>query len=331
MKSYVVKRILLIIPTIFLISVIIFGLIRAVPGNVVDMMTAQLGSYRQIDREEIEQKLGLDQPVYKQYGRWLGVVPDEDGELNGILQGNFGESLWTSTTVMDEIKDRLPVTLELGIIALLIAHLIAIPLGVYSALRRETPGDLIARSFSVLSIAIPDFWLATMLIIFPALWWGHMASLRWIPFFESPIENLKIVLLPSFILGLSMSGTTTRLMRNRMIDVLGRDYIRTAWAKGLNGWLVIMRHALKNALIPVITMTGIQVASIFGGAVIIEKIFSIPGMGRLITDAITNRDYPVVSGVLFFTAIFVMAVSLIVDLSYALLDPRVRYEKGASV
>lgn len=326
MKSYIIRRILLIIPNVILVSMIVFLLVRIVPGNVVDLMAADLGSYRQIDKDEIEHKLGLDVDIFTQYGRWTGVVPNEDGKLDGILQGNFGVSLWTATTVMDEIKVRLPVTLELGIFGLLIAHLIALPLGVFSALRRETIGDWVARSFAILCIAVPSFWLATMVVIFPAIWWGYMPSITWIPFTKDPLGNLQMVIVPSIILGLQMSGTTTRLTRNRMIGVLGQDYIRTAWAKGLKESVIVKRHALKNALIPVITMTGIQIGAIFGGTVIIEKIFGIPGMGRLIVDAVTNRDYPVVSGVLFFTAFFVMLVNLIVDLSYALLDPKVRYK-----
>lgn len=326
MATYVIRRILLIIPTVILISIIVFLLVRIVPGNVVDIMAADLGSYRQIDKDEIEHRLGLDVPIYTQYGRWIGVVPNDEGKLDGILQGNFGKSLWTSMTVMNELKTRLPITLELGLLGILFAHIIAIPIGSYSALRRETIGDWIVRSFAIFCITIPSFWLATMIVVFPAIWWGHMPSITWIPFFKDPLGNLNMVLIPSLLLGMAMSGTTTRLMRNRMIGVMGQDYIRTAWAKGLRENVIVTKHGLKNALIPVITMSGIHIAAIFGGAVIIEKIFSIPGIGRLLVDAVANRDYPVISGVMFFTAIFVMLVNLIVDLTYAMLDPRIRYK-----
>ena len=294
MRSYVVRRILLIIPTAIIVSMIVFLLVRIVPGNVVDLMAQDLGSYRQIDKDEIRHRLGLDVPIHIQYGRWIGILPNNEGKLDGLLQGNFGKSLWTSTSVIDEMKARLPVTLELGLLGLVIAHLVAIPLGIFSALRRETVGDWIARSFAIICIAIPSFWLATMVVIFPAIWWGYMPSISWIPLSENVWGNLQIVLVPSILMGLSMSGTITRMTRNRMIGVLGQDYIRTAWSKGLKERVIVFGHGLKNALIPIVTMTGMQVAHIFGGSVIIEKIFNIPGMGRLMVDAVTKRDYPVI-------------------------------------
>lgn len=326
MKKYVLKRILYLIPTVFIVSIIIFIMIRMIPGDIVDLMASDMGMANQMDKAEIEHRLGLDEPLLIQYGRWIGILPNEEGRFSGIFQGDFGNSLWTGTPIMQSVKDRLPVTLELGILGFIFAHLISIPLGIYSALRRDSVGDMLTRSFAVLCIAVPSFWLATMIIVYPSIWWGYMPSVIWIPFRENPMGNLKMVIIPAMVLGIELSGSTTRLMRTRMIDVLGQDYIRTAWAKGLKERLIILRHALKNSLISVVTMSGMQVASIFGGAVIVEKIFSIPGMGRLILEATNQRDYPVISGLMFFMAIIVMLTNLGVDLLYGVLDPRISYE-----
>lgn len=316
----------MIIPNVILVSMIIFLMVRMVPGTVVDLMAADLGSYQQIDKDEIERRLGLDVPIHVQYGRWVGVLQDKDGNYDGLLQGNLGRSLWRSTSVWDEIKMRLPVTLEVGLLGFLFAHLLSLPVGIYSALRRETAGDWAARSFSVLCIAVPSFWLATMVIVFPSIWWGYMPPITWTSITEDLGANLRMVVIPGILIGLEMSGTTMRLTRARTIEVMSQDYIRTAWAKGLKEKAVVVTHALKNALIPVVTMSGLQVSTIFGGTVIIEKIFGLPGMGRLVLDATTNRDYPVISGVMLFMAVIVMVSNLVVDLIYAVLDPRIRYK-----
>jgi peptide/nickel transport system permease protein len=324
MKAYIIRRIQLMIPILLLITIIAFMLVRLVPGSVVDLMAANLGTNNQVTIDEIERRLGFDQPVLIQYGRWLGVLKNSEGKFSGLFQGNFGDSLWQQRPVLILIRDRLPVTIELGLVGFLFAHLIAIPLGIFSALRRDTIGDYIARGAAILMIAIPVFWLATMCVVFPAILWHKMPAIRWVRFFENPIVNIRNVLLPGILMGISMSGMLTRLTRTRMIDVLGQDYIRTAWAKGLRERVIIVRHALKNSLISVITMSGMQIASIFGGSVIIERIFTIPGMGRMILDATTNRDYPILQGTLFFMAIIVMLTNLMVDLLYGIIDPRVR-------
>lgn len=324
MKAYIIRRLLLMIPTVLLVTILVFMLVRIVPGDVVDLMAADLGTNSDIDKEEIEQRMGLDQPVHIQYGRWMGVIRNDKGEYNGLLQGNLGESLWEQRPVLELIKDRLPVTIELGLFGMFFAHLIAVPLGIYSALRRDTLGDYIARGTAILAIAVPVFWLATMCVVFPAIWWGKMQAITWVPFFENPIVNIKNILLPGFLMGISMSGTLTRLTRTRMVEVLGQDYIRTAWAKGLRERMVVMRHALRNALISVVTMSGMQIATLFGGSVIIERIFSIPGMGRMILDATVKRDYTIVQGNLVFMALVVMGANLLVDILYCVIDPRVK-------
>ena len=329
MRAYIIRRLLLAIPTVFLISVLVFFMVRLIPGDVVDAMAALLVergvTNLEVARESIEQSLGLDVSTPVQYGRWIGVLPGEDGSLSGLLQGEWGKSLWRPSSVVDEVARRWPVTLELGLMGLIIAQLIALPIGVYSALRQDTWGDYIGRSFAIFAIAVPGFWIATMIIIFPAIWWGYMPPIMHVPFLEDPLRNLRMFIVPGIILGMALSGETMRMTRSMMLEVLRQDYIRTAWAKGLKERVVVIRHTLKNALIPVITLIGLQVPVLVGGTVIIEQIFVLPGMGLLILDSIKLRDYPVVSGVVLFFGVGIVLINLLVDLTYGFLDPRIRY------
>jgi len=256
----------------------------------------------------------------------LGVYPQADGSINGILQGNFGVSWWQSVPVTELIAPRWPITLELGILALLIAQLIALPVGVVSALRQDSWVDYVTRSFAIFCIAVPSFWLGSMVIIFPALWWGYMPPIMYVPLTEDIGENLRMLILPSIVLGMSMAGMTMRMTRTMMLEVLRQDYVRTAWAKGLRERVVVRRHALKNALIPVITLIGLQAPVLIGGTVIMEKIFSLPGMGRLLMDAVTGKDHPLLMGIVILFAAVMVLINLIVDLTYAFLDPTVKYE-----
>ncbi len=332
MRAYIIRRLLLIILTLFIVSILIFLVLRLMPGNIVDAIIAELtqqGAAKEaevMNRAIVEQELGLDVPIFHQYGRWLGVVPQADGSFSGIFQGNLGNSLWHRTPVTKLIADRLPVTLELSLLALIIAQLIALPIGIFSALRQDTWGDYIARSFAIMCIAVPGFWLGTMIMVFPALWWGWSPPIKLIPFTRDPIGNLGMFIIPAIVLGMALSGTTMRMTRTMMLEVLRQDYIRTAWAKGLRERVVVIRHALKNALIPVITLVGLQLPVLVGGAVIIERIFCLPGMGELGLTAIMQRDYPIVTGTLLVAAISVVFGNLMVDLTYAYLDPRIRYK-----
>ena len=319
MRAYIIRRLLLVIPTVFFVSLIIFFIIRLIPGNVVDIMVAQYGSHGsvvQMDRKAIEHALGYDVPIIKQYGLWLGKI---------VLHGDFGNSLWKTTPVINDIKARWPVTFELGVLALIVTQVIALPIGVFSALRQDTWGDYLSRSFAILCIAVPSFWLGTLVIVYPSIWWGYTPSLTLIPFTQDPIGNLKMFIIPAIVLGMSGTGSNMRIIRTMMLEVLRQDYIRTAWSKGLTERVVVMRHALKNALIPVVTMIGYQLPVVVGGAVIIENIFSLPGMGRLLTDATTTRDYSVVSAVMFIISVVLVLINLLVDMSYGYLDPRVHY------
>jgi peptide/nickel transport system permease protein len=220
---------------------------------------------------------------------------------------------------------RLPVTFELGLMALVVALAVAIPIGAYSAMRQDTAGDYLGRSFSILMLAVPSFWMGTMVMVFPSVWWGWSPEVKFVPFRQDPLHNLSQMILPAIILGTSLSAVTMRLTRTMMLEVLRQDYIRTAWAKGLTEKLVVARHALRNALIPVVTLIGLQAPLLIGGAVIMEQIFVIPGMGLLLLEAVNQRDYPIITGVFLIVGVAVMMINLLVDLSYGMLDPKVRY------
>ena len=319
MRAYIIRRLLLLIPTLFIVTILTFLSVRFIPGDAIDAMTAQLESLGLVvDREALEHKLGLEVPVYVQYGRWMGGI---------LLHGTLGESLWGGGVLIEEkILARLPVTLELGVMAIGIGLVIALPVGIYSAIRRNSAADYVGRTAAVIGLATPNFWLALMVIIFPAIWWGWSPPMRLVAFTEDPLGNLGVFIIPSLILGTAASAGTMRLTRTMMLEVLRQDYIRTAWSKGLKERVVIMRHAIKNALIPVITLIGLQLPILVGGAVIMENIFNLPGLGRLLVTALEGRDYPMVSGVNLFFATAVVGINLMIDLIYPYLDPRVRYE-----
>ncbi len=327
MRAYIIRRLLILIPTLLLVSLIIFFVVLLIPGDIIDAMQSQPGAYDVIiDRAALEEELGLDAPALVLYGRWMGVVPQKDGGFDGVFQGNLGTSWWQRMSVAELVAIKWPVTLELGLMGLIIAQLIALPIGIFTALRQDTWGDYIGRSFAILAISIPGFWVATMVIVFPARWWGYMPPIMLIRFTDDPIGNLRMFIVPAIVLGMAMSGGTMRMTRTMMLEVLRQDYIRTAWAKGLRERVVVIRHALKNALIPVITIIGLQVPVLIGGTVIIESIFVLPGMGRMIIEATRNRDEMLISGLILVFSIGVMLINLITDLTYAYLDPRIRYK-----
>jgi peptide/nickel transport system permease protein len=325
MRAYVIRRLLLMIPNLLLVSILIFFTIRLIPGDLIDIMAAEMHGFAATDRARIEKSLGFDVSMPTQYGRWIGILPQEDGSFRGLFQGNLGNSLWRRTPVSDLIAKAWPVSFELFILGLIISLLIAFPVGIYSALRQDTWGDYAGRSFAILSISIPDFWLATLIIVLPSIWWGWMPPLFIIPFSKDPIDNLLMFLPPAIVMGMALSGTIMRLTRTMMLETLRQDYIRTAWSKGLKERVIVLRHSLKNALIPVVTLIGLRVGLLMGGAVVIEKIFNLPGLGRLLFDAVSLRDYSIVSALmLIFAAVFILA-NLMVDLTYGFLDPRIRY------
>ena len=334
MRVYLIRRLLLTIPTLFIASVIIFLSIRFIPGDVVDvmMMRSQSGISEET-RAAIRRELGLDTPLPIQYGRWLGILPlaasDESlgkARFNGVLQGNIGTSLWTGVPVFEALKLRLLVTFELSFLGLVLGLMIAMPIGIYSALRQDTLGDYIARSIAMAFIAVPYFWIGILVVVFGSLWFRYMPPLRLIPFVEDPLGNLGQFIVPAMTLGMVLSGWTMRLTRTMMLEVLRQDYVRTAWAKGLKERVVVVRHALKNSLIPVVSLIGLQLPLLFGGTVVVEQIFLLPGVGRYTIEATISRDYPVISGVLLLFGGTVVLANLLIDLSYGFLDPRIRFE-----
>ena len=319
MRAYIIRRLFLMIPTLFILTILVFLSLRFIPGDVIDIMQARMESDEMmtaLDREAMERLLGLDVPVYVQYGRWMGGI---------LLHGTLGNSLIAGYRIEERIIGRLPVTIELGVLAIVIGLLIALPVGIYSAIRQDTVTDYVGRTIAITGMAMPNFWLALMVIIFPAIWWGWSPPMQMIPFNEDPLGNLGVFIIPSLILGTAASAGTMRMTRTMMLEVLRQDYVRTAWAKGLTERVVIMRHAIKNALVPVVTLIGMQLPLLVGGSVIIENIFNLPGLGRLMVIALNSRDYPVVSGINLFFATIVLGVNLAIDLTYPYLDPRVRY------
>jgi peptide/nickel transport system permease protein len=317
MQAYLARRLLALIPALFFASLIVFVIVRLVPGDVIDMMLSQndVGADK-LSRDQLIATLGLDRPMWQQYFHWISGI---------LLHGDFGHSLWQNTPVAELLGARMPITFQLGLMALIVALTVALPIGIYSAIRQDTAGDYLTRSFSILMLAVPSFWMGTMVMVFPSIWWGWSPQMNFVPFTVDPVQNLKQMILPSLILGTALSAITMRLTRTMMLEVLRQDYIRTAWAKGLSERLVVVRHALRNALIPVVTLIGLQAPILIGGAVIVEQIFVIPGMGLLLLDAISQRDYPIITGVSLVIGISVMLINLAVDLSYGLLDPKVRY------
>ena len=314
MQAFIIRRLLAVIPTLLFTSVIVFASIRLIPGDVVDLMLAQNDISTGTDRAVIEAALGLDKPIYEQYFIWVA----------NALQGDFGYSLWQNTPVAEQLAVTLPITFELGFLALIVALTVAIPIGIYSAMKQDTPGDYITRSFSLLMLAIPSFWLGTLVMVFPSVWWRWAPPLQYTPFFEDPLGNLAHMLVPAVLLGLSLSAVTMRMTRTMMLEVLRQDYIRTARAKGLHENLIIFRHALRNCLIPVVTLIGLQAPLLIGGAVILEQIFVVPGMGLMLLEAVFQRDYPVVTGVFLIVGVSILLINLLVDLTYGFLDPKVR-------
>ena len=318
MRDYIIRRLLLVIVTLWLVSLIVFIMLQMIPGDIVDSMIAELERRGRagVDRETLVRMLGLDVPVYVQYGRWIRDI---------VLHGNLGVALSHGLPVTEQIFSRIGVTLELGILAIIIAVVISLPIGILSAIRQDTFGDYVGRSVAIIFIAVPSFWVATLIFLYPSLIWNWSPSVDLVPFKENPIANLKVYSIPSFILGMAMAGTAMRMTRTMMLEVLRQDYIRTAYSKGMRERIVVVRHALKNALIPVVTVLGAELPVLVGGSVIIEQIFALPGMGTLLIDMLHRRDFTMVAGINIIVATAVVLANLVVDLSYAYLDPRVRF------
>ena len=319
MRTYVIRRLLLFIPTLLILSMLVFFTVRLLPGDLVDILTAetQFGVSSEEEKERLRAMMGLDVPAHIAYVRWISGI---------LLHGTLGQSLQRGNAPVEgKILARVPVTLELGAAALIIGLVIALPVGIYSAVRQDSAGDYAGRSVAIFGLATPNFWLGLMVLIFPGNWWGWAPPLRLYPFSEDPLAHVGMFLIPGLILGTYLSAATMRMTRTMMLEVLRQDYVRTAWAKGLRERVVVVRHAMKNAIIPVITLIGLQLPILVGGSVIIETLFNLPGLGSLLIQSLANRDYPMVSGINLFFATFILFNNLLIDLLYAYLDPRIRY------
>ena len=317
MATYIVRRILLMIPTLLGAVTLIFVLMRLLPGDVALYILGS-GESSEINKQALQQireDLGLDQPLIVQYGQWLW----------GAVRLDFGNSYWTRQPVIEELKRRYPITANLAVMSLLLGTLIAIPVGVLSAVRQDTLADYAARIFVISGLSLPNFWLAILIILGLVHYFRWLPPLDYAPFWVDPWQNLKQLAFPALATGYRLSAIGARMTRSSILEVLRDDYVRTARAKGLQEYVIVLKHALRNALLPVVTIIGLELLTLFGGLVVIETVFTIPGIGRFLVDAITHRDYPSVQALVFVIALFVVTVNLLVDIIYGFLDPRIRY------
>lgn len=315
--AYVIRRLILTIPILLLVSIMVFSLLQLIPGDPATVILGQEATPEA--KTALRRELGLDRPLVVQYLTWVGKV----------VRGDLGRSLVNRTPVIDQIMQRLPVTLELTIGTFIVALLIAVPTGILSATRRGGITDLASTLFALGGMSIPSFWLAMMFIILFAVKLQWLPASGYVPFSVDPRANLTAMLMPMLATGIRESAVLMRMLRSSMLEVLYSDYVRTARGKGLAQRAVLMRHALRNALVPVITSSGLLVAGLLGGLVITETIFSIPGFGRLIVEAIYQRDIVTVQGAILVSALLVVFVNVVVDMLYAVIDPRIKLGKGA--
>jgi peptide/nickel transport system permease protein len=315
MLRYIAQRLIALIPVLIGISIVTFVLIRLVPGDVVDLMLANEQSLDSARADEVRRVFGLDQPIYVQYLDWMG----------DLARGDLGRSLRTGDSVRSEIFEKMPVTIELTFLSVIIALLIAIPAGIIAAVRSGTKTEAAAQGISLLGLSIPNFWLGTLLILVTSRYLHWFPAANYVSFLDDPWRNIQIFILPAIALGASLAAVTMRMTRSALLEILRREYIVTARAKGLTNQTVIMRHAIRNALIPVVTVVGIQIGRLLGGAIIIEELFNLPGMGRLAINAIEQRDYPMIQGVVLATTTAFVLINLLVDILYSYIDPRIRY------
>lgn len=316
MRQYVVKRLVLAAPILFLVSMMVFSIVRLIPGDAAVMMFAETGNATPERLALFRRQLGLDRPALEQYFVWIGQA----------MRGDLGDSMWTGRPVLEEIVKRFPVSAELALLAMALACVLALPLGVLAAARQDTFIDYVVRLLSVGMLSIPSFWIGTMLITFLAIWFGWIPPIGYVSPFEDPWRNLQQLMLPAIAIGARSSASIMRMTRSQTLEILRQNYVRTAWAKGLSERLVVLKHALKNAMIPVMTIMGNQVGYLLGGTVVMEIIFSLPGVGRLTLDSIIQRDYTQLQGIILFVATLSLMVNLLIDLTYAWFDPRIHYQ-----
>jgi len=315
MQKYILRRAALLLPTLIGITLVVFLAVRFLPGDVIDQMTGERGSANPEMRRQLEERYSLTGSVGRQYVAWL----------SDIAAGDLGTSITTNRPVTTDLRQRLPITFQLGTMALLISILVAIPVGILSAVTQDSVWDFLARSLSIGFLAVPSFWMGLLVLTYGFVWFGWVPPLNYRDLWEDPAQNFQIMIAPALILGAGLSGTVMRMTRSMMLEVLRHDFTRTARAKGLSPRVVIIRHALRNAILPVMTIVGLQVSVVVGGTVVLEQLFSIPGLGSLLLTAINTRDYPVVQGIVLLSAVVVVLSNFAVDIAYTLVDPRVRY------
>lgn len=316
MRTYILQRLLLTIPTIVGLTIIVFLSVRLLPGDVIDAMSGGQVAIDEAKRQVIRERLGLADPLPVQYINWLG----------DIVSGDLGVSLRNAQPLREVFLRAVPVTLELGILAALIASLVGIPLGILSAVKRYSAIDFSARLLGLIGLSFPNFWLATLVILFTSLWFGWIPGLSYVPIWEDPVGNLQQMILPALVLSFSLMAIAMRMTRATMLETLGQDYMRTARAKGLKPSKVITRHGLRNALIPVITIVAVQFGYLLSGSVIIEQIFGLPGIGWFFLQGLLDRDYPIVQIMALFMVIVFVVLNFATDLVYGYVDPRIRFK-----
>ena len=317
MGKYIIKRILLLIPTVLVVCILTFAMMRMLPGSALDFMVKRLTAAGQmVDVESLRVRLGLDKPAVTQFFSWIG----------GVLQGDLGNSLFQYESVGSIISRQLPVTIQLGVMELFWTILFSVPLGVWCAARQDGIPDYSFRVFAIIFMAVPTFLVASIVLVYPAAWWGYAPNIRYSSIFADFGANMRMFLVPSLIGSLAQIGMQLRMVRTCCLEVMRTDYVRTAWAKGCGEKRVLLRHVFRNSMIPVITVIGGSVAAIFGGNVILENLFNIPGIGHQLVTALDQRDYTVIQGCVLVMAVLVMLVNLIVDICYKWLDPRVEIE-----
>ena len=315
-RNYLIRRVLLLAPTVLVVCVVVFTLIDLIPGDVVLARLTQIGDATPETIDALRAELGIDRPFFIRLGEWFGR----------LFQADLGRSLWTLEPATKQLWSSIPVSLELVLGGMAIGVLAGIPLGVISAMRQNQPVDTGARVLSVIGLAVPDFWIATMVILYASLWLGYSSPVGYTPFVDDPLRNLEQFSIPMAILGVRLVAATARMTRSTLLEVMREDYVRTARSKGLGERVVLFRHALRNAVLPVVTLVGAQLGFLLGGAVVLESIYSLPGLGNLVFVSIIRRDYIQLQAAVLFLALALVLMNLIVDLCYTWLDPRVRYQ-----
>ena len=319
MGNYALHRVFLFIPTLLLATILVFGLFWIVPGDAAMMLLTgdedAAGKVTNEDIDRLREKMGLNRPIHVQYSAWVW----------DLMKGDLGDSLWYKTPVLDDLKDRFPITIQLATMALIMAFVAAVPLGIISAVKQDTKIDYFSRIFALIGIAMPSFWLGILMVYALAYWFEWLPPLEYANIWDDPWLNMQQLFFPALALAFHDMAFTARVTRSSMLEVLREDYMRTARSKGLREFTVIGRHALKNALMPVVTISGYQFGRLLGGVIIIESIFVIPGIGLFLVDAIIHRDFIVLQGVVLLAAATVLVLNLVIDLFYGVLDPRIRY------